>query len=425
MDQHHQGSAPTKQSRSDFFRKDGKVFALTHFAAPLLVATCAAAFSIKTKSTAMEQMLSRDVTDEWKGWMQYVLLVYHASGASGNLPIYMHVRVIVSAYLFLTGYGHFSRYWRTGNAGGFTRYCQVMFRLNFLTVLLCLVMGQPYMNYYFVVLVSFWYTVLHLVMASPPHLTDAGQERTSSDFARAALKITIVTVTIGLLSNFEVFETVFGWRHLGRLFRLQSHPGVLEWRFRWMLDRFSVLYGMIFALMCQGWTRFWPNNIIGSRWPTTKLGTALLAALSLSTFVCHPLLLRTCDSKQACNDLHPYFTWIPILGYIFFRHHCSFFRSHFCSLFAFLGQISLELFVSQYHILLASNTHSLLVLVPGQPIINTVVTGLVFLCTAHEISNITGDLQPTLAPSDGKKMLRNLLVAGAAALLLVFGSMIW
>lgn len=82
--------------------------------------------------------------------MQLVILVYHISGASAvssdlNLcmsaiqydphliylicsvqfiPVYMHVRVLVAAYLFQTGYGHFSFFWLKGDFGLY-RVCQV------------------------------------------------------------------------------------------------------------------------------------------------------------------------------------------------------------------------------------------------------------------------------------------------------------
>ena len=45
---------------------------------------------------------------------------------------------------------------------------QVLFRLNFLTVMLCIVMNRPYQFYYFVPLCTFWYLVLYLAMAMWP-----------------------------------------------------------------------------------------------------------------------------------------------------------------------------------------------------------------------------------------------------------------
>ena len=40
--------------------------------------------------------------------------------------------------------------------------------MNFLTFVLCLTMNRPYQAYYFVPLISFWFSFQYLVMAIPP-----------------------------------------------------------------------------------------------------------------------------------------------------------------------------------------------------------------------------------------------------------------
>ena len=77
------------------------------------------------------RVLHREQTDEWKGWMQVVILIYHVTGGSQSLPIYMQIRVLVSAYIFQTGYGHFCHFWITENRS-FVRYFKVFFYFIFL-----------------------------------------------------------------------------------------------------------------------------------------------------------------------------------------------------------------------------------------------------------------------------------------------------
>ena len=50
-------------------------------------------------------MLNRDQTEEWKGWMQFLFIMYHQQHA---VDVYNLIRVFVSAYVWMTGFGNFS-----------------------------------------------------------------------------------------------------------------------------------------------------------------------------------------------------------------------------------------------------------------------------------------------------------------------------
>lgn len=113
----------------------------------------------------------------------------------------MHVRVLVAAYLFQTGYGHFSFFWLKGDFGLY-RVCQVsfrprslhdaaavvsrvsfprqvLFRLNFLVLVLCVVMDRPYQFYYFVPLVTFWFFIIYGTLVLWPQVL---QKKANSRF---------------------------------------------------------------------------------------------------------------------------------------------------------------------------------------------------------------------------------------------------
>ena len=44
-------------------------------------------------------------TEEWKGWMQFVFLAYHYYH---QIETYNAVRVFISCYVWMTGFGNFS-----------------------------------------------------------------------------------------------------------------------------------------------------------------------------------------------------------------------------------------------------------------------------------------------------------------------------
>ena len=148
-----------------------------------------------------------------------------------------------------------------------------------------------------------------------------------------------------------------------------------------------------------------------------------------------------CKTKSQCNDIHPYISAFPIIGFIVLRNipgnvlECTasfmfvkprnyhafahqntesswpgWFRTRYSSFFAWFGKISLELFISQYHIWLAADTHGVLVLLPDYPVLNVILTSFIFVCAAHEIHSSTSTLKTYFIPNEWKLCLRNLVL---------------
>ncbi|CAL8397180.1 unnamed protein product [Gadus morhua 'NCC'] len=401
--------------RADTFMKEQKFYTHATFFVPLVyVVVLGLFFNESTKET---KLLNREQTDEWKGWMQLVILIYHISGASAFLPVYMHVRVLVAAYLFQTGYGHFSFFWLKGDFGLY-RVCQVLFRLNFLVLVLCAVMDRSYQFYYFVPLVTFWFVIIYATMALWPQVL---QKRANGS---GMWHLGILTKLLGLLllicyfANSEgFFQSLFSVWPLSKLFELNG--SIHEWWFRWKLDRFAVIHGMLFAfiyLVLQKSQRMFEGR--GEALFSATISNLLLC-LSVVSFMAYSIWASSCKNKTECNEMHPYISVVQILAFILIRNIPGYARSVYSSFFAWFGKISLELFICQYHIWLAADTKGILVLIPGFPSLNILVSTFVFVCVAHEISLITNDLALVAIPKETGPLLKRLGAAGGLALVVL------
>lgn len=58
---------------------------------------------------------------------------------------------------------------------------QVLFRLNFLVLVLCVVMDRPYQFYYFVPLVTFWFFIIYGTLVLWPQIL---QKKANSRWSR-------------------------------------------------------------------------------------------------------------------------------------------------------------------------------------------------------------------------------------------------
>ncbi|XP_030644995.1 N-acetylneuraminate (7)9-O-acetyltransferase [Chanos chanos] len=393
--------------RADIFMKEQKFYTHSTFFIPLIYIFVLGIFY--SENTKESKVLNREQTDEWKGWMQLVILIYHISGASAFIPVYMHVRVLVAAYLFQTGYGHFSFFWLKGDFGLY-RVCQVLFRLNFLVVVLCLVMDRSYQFYYFVPLVTFWFVVIYITMAMWPQILQKKANGSGIWHLGILMKLLGLLLFICFFAYSQgFFEGIFSIWPISKLFELQG--SIHEWWFRWKLDRFAVINGMLFALVylvlqkCQLLSEGKGEPLFSN-----KISNCLLF-VSVVSFMTYSIWASSCKNKTECNEMHPYISVVQILAFILIRNIPGYARSLYSSFFAWFGKISLELFICQYHIWLAADTKGILVLIPGNPSLNITISSFIFVCVAHEISQITNDLAQVAIPKETAPLLKRLLAA--------------
>lgn len=108
--------------RANYFMKENQHYTLFTFLIPLIYVSVVGLFFHDNLN--VPQVMNRHQTDEIKGFMQCVILIYKMSAAGSSVPLYFLIRLMSSSYLFMSGYGHFMYYYNTANYG-IIRYFQV------------------------------------------------------------------------------------------------------------------------------------------------------------------------------------------------------------------------------------------------------------------------------------------------------------
>lgn len=303
-----------------------------------------------------EPFLSRQQTDEWKGWMQCIILIYHYTGASKVLWIYEIIRLLVASYLFLSGFGHTVFFYQKADYS-YRRCAVVLIRLNMLSCILPYVMDTDYIFYYFAPLISFWYLVIHTTMVIG-HSNNHSLKFLTGKIATSAI---VVTALIEVPRTLEL------------LFRSLEHMcnikwDVKEWRFRLQLDSYIVYTGMLCAILfirineslrLDGAGKSTFDRLVQRYFHCAKIVSLAISITSLPTFF---VLASRVTSKQEYNSWVPYVSTVPILSFIIIRNFSRNARNFHSTIFAWVGRHSLETFLLQYHIWLAADTRGRLAL---------------------------------------------------------------
>ena len=114
--------------------------------------------------------------------------------------------------------------------------------------------------------------------------------------------------------------------------------------------------------------------------------------------------------KYAYNAIHPYTSFVPITVYILARNLCAFLRCRYLFLFAYLGRVTLETYIMQFHIWMKTtgvngSPKHLMEWIPGMYFLNLALCSAVYLFVSVRITTITNVLKDALIPEDRQTLM--------------------
>jgi hypothetical protein len=241
--------------------------------------------------------------------------------------------------------------------------------------------------------------MLHTTFTVIIYGTLAVLPKLNHDFTGIRIKFVLMSAAIVFIWNVPgVFDVL--WYPLFPL--LNYKEDMHEWRFRSTLDHLVWITGMMTAFMHP----IWDSCLIKLDALKPKLQYSIKAAvvavcLILGYYWYSEIFVL---EKRSYNSMHPYTSFIPITLYIILRNISSRLRQYHIHLFAWMGKITLETYISQFHIWMTTlgpneNPKKLLRLMPdGYPLLNFALVSAMYVFISYRIFQVTGTMKNAFIP---------------------------
>lgn len=296
----------------------------------LVLTTVASTYTLKQGRAPT--LINRNQTEEWKGWMQVLFLLYHYYEAR---EVYNAIRIFIASYVWMTGFGNFAYYYKTRDFS-FGRFCQMMWRLNLLAFLCCAALNNEYMLYY----ICPMHTLYTIMVYAALGIWKSGNDHSWGIWLK-------IFGSLGIVVGCWEFEKVFYliWSPLSWLLGYTDprRPNPLkmhEWYFRTGLDRYIWIHGMLCAYL-HPWLERGLRSIEEKKTSTKIIIRASLATIGITAlYLWYEHVYKL--PKLEYNILHPYTSWIPISAFLLLRNITPSLRLSSMGLYGWLGCITLE-----------------------------------------------------------------------------------
>jgi len=345
--------------------------------------------------------LSREQTEEWKGWMQFAFIMYHYYRA---YSAYNYIRVFVSSYVWMTGFGNYLYFEKTKDFS-FERILSMVIRINYFPLLLCLFVGVPLELYYVVPLhtVGFFLTMLTCYMA---HVLD----RYTYSLGHTGTRILAITLM-------AIFHIIF---YETQMVQLLLWVFGKEISFRFQADKYSAWFGIFSAFFMKRITEFLTFAYGGKSSLATSGDATTLHYAGTIWKVSHiSWIQRTVGmiflltwylgfgsepDKYKYNPLHPYVFMLALIGYLMIRNSSKYLTEYHSTILEFLGKNTLETYVLQFHLFMNHSVQYIPMILPHSDgktglwymkFLNMLLCGSVFLTLSVWARRLTVSTQMT------------------------------